>query len=205
MCTRFSNPAVSSKQRAALQRGFTAIELLITIAVLGILLAIAMPAMQDFVTASRSYALSTDFVADMQRARQESIAGNVCVKICQSANAEKGGAATCATSGDDWQRGWILFRNPNCDTSLNNPTDNDMIGVHRGTTPEFTLQTASGSARRYFVYYPNGVIRSSGAAMTGLSLLHGASGASSKHSRSLCISQGGRVTVRPYGGLDGCN
>ncbi|GAB4397263.1 MAG: hypothetical protein OHK0048_04990 [Rhodoferax sp.] len=193
------------RPHAPQQYGFTAIELLITIAVLGILLALAMPALQDFVVASRGYALSTDFVTDMQRARQESIAGNVCVKICQSANAEKGSAATCATSGDDWQRGWILFRNPSCDTGLDNPPDTDVIGVHQGTSTDFTLETASGPARRYFLYYPNGVIRSSGAAMTGLSLLHGDSGATSKHSRSLCISQGGRVTVRPFGGLDGCN
>lgn len=183
--------------------GFTLIELLITIAILGVLLAFAIPAFSDFLRASKGSSISTEFVGDMMRARSEAISGNTCVKICQSANAINGNTATCATSGDDWQRGWILFRVPDCSTTLNNPVDDNVLSVHVGESQEFQLFTTSGTVRRNFVFDPRGVMIS--AVGPNLTLSYVPDGVTSKHTRSLCVSIAGRVTVQKYAGVSACN
>lgn len=189
-------------------RGFTLIELLVTITVLGVVLALAIPSFADFLRAGRGSAISTDFVRDMMRARSEAISQNTCVKLCQSANianAQTGGTPTCAASGNDWQRGWILFTLPSCDTTQTNPTASGarILSIRVGEDPEFELFTTSGAARRFFVFDPRGVLQSGG--MTNLTLSYVPDGVSSRHTRSVCVSSAGRVTVREYGGVDGCN
>jgi len=183
------------------QSGFTAIELLVTISVLGILLALAIPSFADFTRASRGSSLSSNFVAGMTRARTEAISQNVCVKICQSANAANGASATCDDSVDDWQRGWIVFRIPDCDTTLDNPVDTDVLAVRVSEYADFELAASTGAVRS-FMFDPRGVLRSGGNA--NLTLKYVPDGISSKHTRSVCVSIAGRVTVRRYGGTTGC-
>ncbi len=192
-------------RRRGRQSGFTAIELLVTISVLGILLALAIPSFVDFSRASRGSTVSSLFVAGMTRARTEAISQNVCVKICQSANintVSDGSAATCATSLDDWQRGWIIFRVPDCDTTLTNPANTDVLAARVGEYPDFKLSTTSGTVRRFFIFDPRGVMLNGVA--PNLTLTYVPDGISSKHSRSVCVSIAGRVTVRRYGGTTGC-
>ncbi len=176
--------------------GFTAVELLVTIAVLGILLAIAIPSFSDFAQASKGSSLSSSFVADMTRARSEAISQNTCIKICQSANAINGAAATCVASGDDWQRGWIMFREPDC-SDLDDPDDEDILASRVGEYSDFEFFTSTGSAKRSFTFDPRGVLRSGGSA--NLTLSHLPDGISSKHTRTVCVSFAGRVTVRAWG------
>jgi len=180
---------------------------LITITVLGVVLALALPSLADFLRAGRGSSISTDFVRDMMRARSEAISQNTCVKLCQSGNitnAQAGGTPTCATSGNDWQRGWILFTLPSCDTAQTNPTASGsrILSVRVGEDPDFELFTTVG-VRRFFVFDPRGVLQSGG--MTNLTLSYLPDGTSSRHTRSICVSSAGRVTVRVWGGVDGCS
>jgi type IV fimbrial biogenesis protein FimT len=179
--------------------GFTAIELLVTIAVLGVLLALAIPSFVEFTRASRGSTLSSSFVAGMSRARSEAISQNVCVKICQSANVNtvsNAASATCEATGDDWQRGWIIFKVPDCDTTLSDPVDSDVLAVRLGEQPDYRL-FSSGSAVRTFLFEPRGVLISGNASNLTLSYLP--QGTSSKHARTICVSFAGRVTVREWG------
>jgi type IV fimbrial biogenesis protein FimT len=202
-------PSIHSRYVQAIARkaaGFTLIELMVTISVLAILLSLAVPSFIDFMRAARGGSLSSAFVGDMTRARSEAITNNSCAKMCQSANvanALSGGVPTCATSGDEWERGWILFLLPNCDTDQNNPTASGakLLSVHMDEQPDFSLISAS-AVRRSFVFDPRGVLIAGNNANLALSPV--SDGASSKHARSICVSWAGRVTVRAYGGVDGC-
>jgi type IV fimbrial biogenesis protein FimT len=196
------HPLRFAGRRSAQVAGFTLIELMVTVAVLGILLAVAVPSFLDFMASSRGASISSAFVADMTRARSEAISANTCVKICQSDNADTGAAATCASSGDDWQRGWIMFRLPSCNTAITNPADTDVVSAHLGDYADFEFLTASGTTRRFFVFDPRGVLIANGNG--NLTLSHLPDGISSKHTRTICVSFAGRVTVREYGGSTGC-
>lgn len=195
-------PSRFAARRRARSAGFTLIELMVTVAVLGVLLSVAVPSFMDFMASSRGASISSAFVVDMTRARSEAISANTCVKICQSDNAASGMTATCAGSGDDWQRGWIVFRVPNCNTAITDPVDTDVVSAHLGDYADFEFLTPSGTVRRFFVFDPRGVLIANGNA--NLTLSHLPDGISSKHTRTICVSFAGRVTVREYGGSTGC-
>lgn len=81
--------------------GFTLVELMITVAVFAIVAAIAAPAMQAMVAASRLNGATSELVTALQLARSEAIRRNARVTVCASAD-----GTTCSGSGD-WNR-WIV-------------------------------------------------------------------------------------------------
>lgn len=87
--------------------GFTLVELMVALAVLGVILTLGLPNMSVFFEGNRIVTNSNDLIAGMNIARSEAIRRNSRVSICKSANA---GAATptCITTGG-WEQGWIVF------------------------------------------------------------------------------------------------
>lgn len=83
--------------------GFTLMELLVTMAVAAILLAIAVPNYQTFVLNSRMTGQSNDFLSALQLARSEAVKRGTRVSVCKSAD-----SAAC-TAGGTWAQGWIVF------------------------------------------------------------------------------------------------
>lgn len=84
----------------ASKRGFTLIELMVTIAVLAILLTVAVPNFQTFVMNSRMATQANDMITSLSVARSEAVkrAGNV--TVCASSD-----GATCTGT---WEQGWIV-------------------------------------------------------------------------------------------------
>ena len=85
------------------ERGFTLIELMVTITVLAILTTVALPSFNSALISYRLTTISNTFVASAQLARSEAIKRNSRVTMCKSAD-----GTTCTTTGG-WQQGWILF------------------------------------------------------------------------------------------------
>lgn len=89
-------------------RGFTLVELMVTVAILVILLAIGVPAMQGFL-ASRQVAGKADALASAIRfARSEALKRAQPVTICQTTTADSV-TPTCDTGTGDWNSGWLVF------------------------------------------------------------------------------------------------
>jgi type IV fimbrial biogenesis protein FimT len=84
-------------------RGFTVIELMVTIIVLAILLVVGIPSFRNATLSTRLTALSNDLVGAVQLARSEAIKRNQVVRLCVSAD-----GSTCATAGG-WDQGWIVL------------------------------------------------------------------------------------------------
>jgi type IV fimbrial biogenesis protein FimT len=78
------------------QRGFTLIELIITVTVAGVLMALAVPSFTNFVASSRVMDQTNALVAAMSFARSESIKRNATIFVCRAASET---ATDCAGAG----------------------------------------------------------------------------------------------------------
>ncbi len=85
------------------QKAFTLIELLRTITVLFIVLAIGLPNLTGQIASNRSAALSSEMLVAVNFARSEAIHRSTRVSICPSTN-----GTACATAAD-WSKGWMIF------------------------------------------------------------------------------------------------
>lgn len=99
-----------------IQRGFTLVEMMVTIAVLVILASIAVPGLQAFTTRSGMNAIRDDFSIALQRARLDAISRNTCVSVCQLAEGSTDACVTTARQG--WQEGWLVYVNSACSSKL---------------------------------------------------------------------------------------
>ncbi|MGH8076523.1 MAG: GspH/FimT family pseudopilin [Lysobacter sp.] len=95
--------------------GFTLIELMVTVAVLAVVLAIAFPSFRGLINANRLAAASNEWLATLQIARMEAVRRNQRVVICPSTN-----GTSCA--GTSWQR-VITFVDTNRDGAAAGPTE----------------------------------------------------------------------------------
>ncbi len=87
------------------------IELLVTVAILAILLAVAAPGFQDFFANNRAAAASSDFIASLNLARSEATKLGQRVAVCKSA-APFAATPVCVTSGN-WTSGRLVFVDTN--------------------------------------------------------------------------------------------
>lgn len=95
-------------------KGFTLLELVIVIAILGITTAFAAPGLSTMIKNNRISGAANDFVAALQFAKAEAAAQLDTVTICK-----KNIAATGCANGGDWQQGWIVFVDTNGDAGVN--------------------------------------------------------------------------------------
>jgi len=84
----------------ASKRGFTLIELMVTMAVLGILIVVAVPNYKMIVMNSRMVSQANDVMASLNLARSEAVKRAANVTVCASSN------GTSCTGG--WADGWIV-------------------------------------------------------------------------------------------------
>jgi len=87
------------------QHGFTLYELLITVMIVGIVLAFSIPNMQAFTQNSRMTSTANDLHSAFHLARSESSRAKTNITICASTNSMEG-AANC---GGTWDQGYIVF------------------------------------------------------------------------------------------------
>ena len=83
--------------------GFTLIELVVTMAVAAILVAVAVPNMRTFIQNGRLNTQTNDLIGDLNLARSEAIKRRAFVGVCKSTN-----GTTCA-GGGDWRDGRVVF------------------------------------------------------------------------------------------------
>lgn len=101
-------------QFRSLAHGFTLVELMVTISVLAVLMAVGIPSFQGVIASSRVTTATNDFMATLAQARSNAIRRGGRVTVCKSAD-----GASCVITGG-WEQGWIMFNDD--DHSAVNPS-----------------------------------------------------------------------------------
>lgn len=91
-----------------LLKGFTLLELLVTIAIAAVIMGIAVPGFMTAIKNNRLTATVNDFVAALNIARSEAVKRGYRVSVCVSSD-----GATCAAAGVSWDQGWLVFADAN--------------------------------------------------------------------------------------------
>ena len=140
--------------------GFTMIELMVTIAIMAILIALAVPSFRTLIINSRITTHANELLAGLQLARSEAIRSNARAVLCASTN-----ISTC-TGGPNWTGGWIAF----VDTDRNGNRNGAETILRSGTIRAGTVvvNSAAIGAAGSVVFRSDGIARvGAGALLTG--------------------------------------
>ena len=165
--------------------GLTALELLVSLAVLGILVSIAVPTYRNFVLEQRIRAASNALHLDLLAARSEAVQRNTQVVACPGRPSNG-----CAAS-NDWDGGWMVFRDANGDRDLQHGE-----AIVRNAPRIDGVSIRSSRGRRDIRFFSNG---SAPGSNTTISLCGPGGG---KHARKLVISNIGRIRRERYPDID---
>ncbi len=129
-------------------RGVTLLELMVTVAVLGILLAVMVPSMKGMLEASGLKSNGDVFARSVAYARTEASTLHEQVVICPSTD-----RSTCAASGD-YEIGMIIFTDKNANGSFDPgtgsclPTEECLVRYIEPLSSGYTLRVGGVAAKR---------------------------------------------------------
>lgn len=130
------------------QRGFTLIEIMVAIAIMGIIFAIAGPNVREFMLNNQQTAAVNEYVAYLSYTRNESIKHGSPVTICKSSN-----GTSCAGGGVDWEDGWLVFQDDDSDGVVD--AGETILRVREGLNPALTMR-GNGTVANNVIYNSRG-------------------------------------------------
>ena len=166
------------------QGGFTLIELMVTIGILGIVLSVGVPSFRGIVMDNRMASQANLFATSIKLARSNAVKFQRSAIVCSSTNFDAT-VPTCADS-NDWSTGWIVWVDKNRDTTAN---ANEIISV---SGPVHQASELKGTVKR-FTYDGRGFATTAAGNMTLCDNRSGETG------RIIKVNATGRTNVSQQG------
>ena len=167
-------------------RGFTAIELLVTIAILAVLATLAAPSFTPSLERWRVMQATEQLKSTLYFARSEAIKQGGDIVIQKLTNAQSQGC-TLAPGSNDWGCGWIV-----CHDSNGNGTCNTGEPVLQRTDINLEITRRAGGAKIKINRW--GLVEGT---YVGFALITPGKNMSDPNSKGVCLSSGGRIRVIP--------
>ena len=105
------------------QTGFSLIEMMIVLVLIGVIMAIAAPSFQESINNNRLVTKSNDMVVAISIGRQMAVSRGQTVFLCHSINADTS-TPSCGGVGSNWETGVLVYSVP-FGTRVNTPRDYD--------------------------------------------------------------------------------
>lgn len=134
--------------------GFTLVELMVTIAIVAILLALGLPSFQGSLRSNKVATSTNELMASLSLARTEAIRSRFGAGVC-AANAD-GDACTDTT---DWSNGWLVWSDANSTLGYQAGTDTLVRYVQPTGGISLTVPAASaGTLTNQIIFNARGAI-----------------------------------------------
>lgn len=166
--------------------GLTLVELLATLVIAGVLVALALPSFRGLLVRRAVEATTADLLTDFSYARGEALKRGHSVTICRSTS-----GTACEPSDGSWHVGWIVFDDLDGDERVD--AGEVVLRVHAAAPGILSIQKADGSdAQSTFPYRASGLTPNRSGSLKVL-----ADTAVPEGWRVLCMSFQGRLSPRP--------
>ena len=183
-------------------RGFTLIELVVTMAIAAVLMMVAVPSFVNFQRNSQLTSLTNSLVASIYAARGEAMKTGFNAFVVPTAN------------GSDWTTGWIVFVDHNGDGSFS-AADDTLVQTQPALESYFTVSGtgSSGETPAYIMFSSSGYSKTKSGSSFGtgvfgaltMSIARSDAPASAvyEETRRITISSTGRLrTCKPLSATD---
>jgi type IV fimbrial biogenesis protein FimT len=137
--------------RVRRSRGFTLIELMVTVAILAIALGIAVPNLQEFARRNRLVATTNNMASALALARSEAVKR----------------AARVSVASTDWDGGWQVFVDTGTVGDASDEPADNILRVYQPNANGAAAITLDGSGSGYVSYLPAGVSDVNGSSGSG--------------------------------------
>lgn len=161
--------------------GFTVVELMITVALSAVLMALAVPSFNQMIMTSRLTAQANEMVSAINLARSEAIKRNASISFCRVPSAT---ATVCAAQIANWQH-WIVS------TGAGTVVRRGLVNTFSGTL--VVQSTLNGDQ---VVFGPDGLARTGGALVNDRQINICSTRANQGNVRQVVLGAGSRMSTQ---------
>jgi prepilin-type N-terminal cleavage/methylation domain-containing protein len=115
---------LNNSMKKIIQSGFTLLELMVVIAMIGVLMAVGIPSFRAMLTTNEMADTTNELMLSLRKARAEAISSGRNTIVCSSTD-----GATCSGAAGNWNQGWLVMVDRNIDGSYLVAND-ELLWVH---------------------------------------------------------------------------
>lgn len=134
------------------QQGYTMLEILMVVAIGAILVAVAVPSLQDTISRNARDSIQLDLQTSLALARSQSVTLSTTTSVCHSAN-----QTSCSNSaGSDWDDGWLVFSDFDGDGVVDSSDGDTLLQIHppaNGVVAIELLNSSNATLTNEFVQF----------------------------------------------------